>query len=502
MNRTRYPLAIPSFTLFFFALTLCNRVESGQPDYLETVRAYADTMVERGRDRYGSASSPLFATTLDRGSVTIPEGRELESLLNIPQEDWGIRPHDRMLTGANPMHDQNLYQVLYGLSEVTGEPHYAEEADKTLRWFFGNCQSATTGLMAWGEHIGWDFNTETLIEKGAGTTHEYFRPWVLWDRSYDLAPDACAAFARGVWEHQIGDPESGNFSRHARYDQHGPGTDSEYPRHGGFYIDTWAHAYSHKKDPVFLKAIDTLLGYFDRRRHPTSDAIPSESDKRSEGKTVWPPSNLSLAIDLWNGSELVPNDLAERMRQSARRTDTVFLRMKHDVSPTGGGFLKYVDAETLETKDWDHRQGRTRMWATGYGDSTDADIANLCLLRYEQVGLEGYRDLAVSAANRYLESEPDIAFPVYPGTLGGAIILQLRTYRLTGDALYLERANHFAQRSLRIFFTNDSPLPRASSRHEHYEAITRADTLMMAFLGLWTLQNRPDLDLSQVYCDR
>lgn len=142
------------------------------------------------------------------------------------------------------MHDENLYQILYTLSDVVREDRYADEADRTLKWFFEHCQSEITGLFAWGEHTGWDFHTESLIEKKAGTTHEYFRPWVLWARSFELAPEACARFARGVWEHQIYDHETVNFSRHARYDVHGPGRNHEFPRHGGFYIATWAHCIS------------------------------------------------------------------------------------------------------------------------------------------------------------------------------------------------------------------------------------------------------------------
>ena len=118
------------------------------------------------------------------------------------------------MKGANPMHDENLYQVLYALTEATGDKRYADEADKTLKWFFEHCQSPVTGLLAWGEHMGWDFNTETIIWKksrhhGAEllecVTHEFACPWVLWERSFELAPEACRKFALALWEHQIAD---------------------------------------------------------------------------------------------------------------------------------------------------------------------------------------------------------------------------------------------------------------------------------------------------------
>ena len=46
------------------------------------------------------------------------------------------------------------------------------------------------------------------------------------------------------------------------------------------------------------------------------------------------------------------------------------------------------------------------------------------------------------------------------------------------------------------------PLPKASSLHDHYEAITRGDTLVMALLNLWAAKTRPDLDLGLTWSER
>jgi Periplasmic pectate lyase len=474
------------------------------PDHLTTVRAYADALLEHGRDTYGEVHSPLFAVTLDRGTLNLLEGEAMEGVAAMPRESWGIRSHDRMLTGANPMQDQNLYQVLYALTAMTGEKRYAQAADDALKFFFEHCQSPQTSLMAWGEHIGWDLLKETRKQEQAGNTHEFYRPWVLWGRCFDLAQEPSAAFARGVWDHQIGDHETGNFSRHAQYDAHGPGTNSEYPRHGGFYIATWAHAYGETKDPVFVKAIETVLSYFDGRRSPISGAIPAESAERSKGKMIWPPSNLSLAVDLFDGAQYMPEDTAARMRESAAKIDDVFLRLGHDLGADGKGFVKTAHTDTLGAGDvrGQSRLSYTRPWATGYGEQTDAQMACLCRLRYGQVERDGYRDLILATAARYLASEPDIAFPVYPGALGDAIFLMLDAHELTGEATYLDRARHFADRAIAMFLDDSSPLPKASTKADHYEAITRADTLMMSLLRLWAVEHKPDLAARLIYNDR
>lgn len=109
--------------------TPCPSVEA---DELTAVRNYADALIAHGRDRSGRQSSPLFATTLDRQTLKRIEEDAAPPVL-------GLTELDRMIAGANPMHDQNLYQVLYALTKVTGDERYAVEADASLAWFLNHC---------------------------------------------------------------------------------------------------------------------------------------------------------------------------------------------------------------------------------------------------------------------------------------------------------------------------------------------------------------------------
>ncbi len=68
-------------------------------DLLGEVRAYADALLEHGRDVYGSEQSPLFASALDRRTLRLFEGARLEAIQNIDREEWGIRSHDRVNSG-------------------------------------------------------------------------------------------------------------------------------------------------------------------------------------------------------------------------------------------------------------------------------------------------------------------------------------------------------------------------------------------------------------------
>lgn len=467
-------------------------------DYLALVKAYADVMIEKGRDTYGPKSSPLFAAALNRYTFRIGNFPDIE----------GIRSSDRITTGANPMTDENLYQILYALSVITHDPSYAAEADKALKFFFENAQSPVTGLMAWGEHTGWSFELEKAISP-FNFFHEFARPWVLWNQCYRLAPDPCVKFAHGLWDHQISDQVTGNFSRHATWDKHDPGKDFDFPRHGGFYMATWARAYADTKDPVFLKAIETLTDRYQRKASAKSGAIPAESSKRNPIPRMWPLSNLSMAIDLTDAASLLGSSdkaLSTKMLDEAAGIDRTFLALKHDEGDKGTFFVSSANVDTLEPlPDADH-SAYSHLWEESYGVSPSSNYANVCYRRYLQLPesetKEAYRKLILDCANLYLRSDPNLTSTIYPGVFGGVIWMLVDAYGISGDSAYLKRAEHFAQLAAESFFRGDIPLPTASSVSTHYESITGGDSLMASLLYLWNHQQPRPYDINMINCDR
>lgn len=462
----------------FFSWSL-GRAAAETPDYLKLVRDYADAMIAKGRDVYGALHTPLFAEALDRTSLRMLEGSALQKAAAIPFSEWGIRPHDRMLAGGNPQHCQNLYQILYALAEITGDERYGEEADRSLRFFFQHCQSPATGLLYWGEHAGWDFRTERPIDKPSGDTHEFYRPWVLWERSWQVASEPCRRFALGLWEHQVGDPRTGDYSRHAAIRRHGPGTDAPYARHGGFYIETWAAAYAHTREEVFLRAIRSVLEGLERARVHEGGMLFAGS-KRSGTRR---PYDISLAISLGNAAAQVPPELAARMREVASTNDRVF-------------------AEAAGRNQAETPAGDENLWSNAYGGSGLAGWADTCMLRYQQIRADAYRRAVLQTADRYRGREADLARPVWPGTMGHVILLMLNAYELAGGDAYLRAAEAFAQKGAALFLAGGCPLPKASHAHDHYEAVTNGDTLMLALLQLWQARHRPEMRLRLVFCDR
>src|SRR5262249_40055739 len=126
--------------LLLFGFALATQDANGEvTNFLDVVRRYADTMIERGRDTYGPQKSGLLLSALDRTTLAPLKVRAAPP--------GGIRRGDRPgrpwveMNGANPMLDQNLLRVFYTLSEITGDTRYAKTADEELTWFFNNTMS-------------------------------------------------------------------------------------------------------------------------------------------------------------------------------------------------------------------------------------------------------------------------------------------------------------------------------------------------------------------------
>ena len=96
-----------------------------QRDYLAIVKAYADAMINDGRDTYGAKHSPLFASALNRRTMQIGGFDDIT----------GVRKGDRTVGGSNPQVDSDLYAILYRLTELSGDKKYANQADQALEAF-------------------------------------------------------------------------------------------------------------------------------------------------------------------------------------------------------------------------------------------------------------------------------------------------------------------------------------------------------------------------------
>lgn len=445
-------------------------------DLLAVVRRYADTMIDQGRDVYGPEKSGLLLSALDRTT--------LKPLTTCPAPPAGVRDIDRVgqengpLVGANPFHDENLLRILYALSTITGEPRYSLAADQELNWFFTHAAWPQTGLLPWGEHMSWQVIEDKPASRCRVPRHEMGRPWMLWDRSFELAPRGCASFATALWEHQIADHETGAFDRHASPHEHKPGRDYDLPRHAGMYTLTWSKAYQHTHDTRFLHYIDVLLRHFETKRDAKTGLIPAWGDSA----VAWPLSTLSMALECDASAASVPSPLADRLRAFAAAEDKAFLALDHD--PTERGYVVSAVRQTGQSSGQigkDKVQARTVLWGGSGGEATTAMVSLMCFARNEQVPQEGYRKLVLAGAQLYLNQRPPSDHDTWPLAVSQAISLEMAGYRLSGDRRYLTWARQLAGDAVQTYWQKN-PLPKASVKTDHYESLTGGDSLALALL--------------------
>lgn len=367
--------------------------------FIRVVYGYADTMLKNGRDKNG-----LLLSALDRNT--------LAPLTNRPNAPEGVRLSDRVgesdrpLTGSNPCHDENLLRLLLTLTELTLKPQYRAAADVELKRF---------------------------AEINASGPLDCSRPWMLWDRCFQLAAD------------------SSQKSGHRLTQRAGSAANS--PRQIGFNIRALAEAYAHTKDEQFARAISGLLD-----RHQTNRS---------------PDLGLSLAIDCDGAALRVPESVASRLRKVAAREDEIFCSLPHDVKKNGSFIISAFREGGLRTSGWKAR----------HDSYTTAQIGMMCVSRYDNTGKVVYRDLIFAAADAYLDSLPADSDDAWPATFGHAISLEIAAWRHSADWKYMERARKLGDIAVEKFWGTNA-LPRASLKTSHYESITGADTLALALLEL------------------
>ena len=450
----------------FLACKSARKAQSDEAEamrYLVIARDYVDKMLNEGRDHYGKVHSPLFASALDRQTYRIGTRESFGPVI-------GVRESDRALSGTNPLCDIGLYYTFYKLSTITKDNIWAQEADRTLKFFFENCQSQNTGLMAWGEHLFWDFSTDSAGGRGE---HEMI-PWPFWDRCYKLAPGPCRNFAIGLWNHGVADHVTGDFSRHAGWAKHDPRKGFEFPRYAGEMIEVWADAYNRQPDDIFINATRVIFNRMKQNSDPVTGIIHAGTDP-SHYPGAWPGSDLELARCLWKTANSFPKELADEMKSFAREIDRQYLSY-YPHGLTNKGFVASVEAATGKP-GW-HIPAYSNSFNTAYGLSNNAGSTRVLFARYLQLkeadlpDANNFLKLIISAADGYLNIMPDTTQLLKPGSYASIIELLLNVYSVTKKEKYLKRAVVYANEGIELFFDYTSPLPKATNKHRHYETIT------------------------------
>jgi len=364
--------------------------------------------------------SPYLPIIYKYADALVDRGRDTNGVFHSALNRVTMVPLALRTSGVTPNDHQNLLRLLYTLTELSTKPKYREAADAEVRRFIKN---------EYAPHLS-------------------SRPWMLWERCFAVAPEQGQRLALPPL-HSI----------------------TDIRRDSGFIIRAGAADYQRTPHESWPVGIDRLLDTLEDPASPTTEPTRLGGDSSN----VF--SDLSLAMDCDAASRLVPEPHASKWRKFAEKKDGVFCSLPHDLKTTGGFITGDLGVGAQrQTSLWTPLLGR-------YRGHTTAQVAMMCVSRYENTGNVAYRNLVHAAADAYFKSMPMPEDDVGPMTFGHAISLQVAAWRSTAQQKYLDRARELADFAVKHFF-DEGPLPRASLKSTHYDVGTGADTLALGLVEL------------------
>lgn len=167
---------------------------------LASVRQFADNVLTHGRDVYGPKHTPLFVDGLN------VDTHEPATWLTENDESWVM---------SNLASQQNLFRVLVGLTNLTGDPKYRGAAVEALEYAFANLQHKE-GLLDWGGHRVYDAAGEKAV--GEGYRHELKSHYPFYELMWEVNPSATRRFLEEFWNAHILQWDILDMNRHGAYE--------------------------------------------------------------------------------------------------------------------------------------------------------------------------------------------------------------------------------------------------------------------------------------------
>ncbi|TVS14777.1 MAG: hypothetical protein EA424_18235 [Planctomycetaceae bacterium] len=480
--------------------------------FLVAVRAFADAMIEHGRDRYGSVHSPMYAADLDLETRQLPERRPPAP---PGADDYGTQRYS--FGGSNLMWDILTLRAQYLLSEVTGQASYARAADDYLRFFVDHCPSSTTGLFPWGQHAFWKLRTEDdprrlddqrwrwYGEAGGGGAHEFESFTPPWREMRKFGPETILEFAQGVFDWHIKCEKTFFFNRHGvLYDRRNPdqrppfpppiGTrDMAWERHAGLYMYTFAFAYQQTGEARYLEWARGLSDLYWNVRDPETDKTWPSIWMDADGGLIPDPRHTTRNVlsqqPYW---KLKAYRLAPEAEQARVLRDRALAYLR--------AYCRTIDAATGQ-----------RTWNSANAQGVEGQMIALA---YKVSGETDFRDWLTAWSRAAFRHRPHACesgrWQLMPGNYANVLVGLIQSHLITGDPVFLDQAADLADESLALF-QHESGLMCAAvtlqaedgrlrvEPYGYYNNHTGVQKLVYALLQLHILRNGLEHPVEHMY---
>lgn len=406
------------------------------PPWRERVRVFADTLLACGLDRLGPKETPAWAGVIDTHTWTVP-------VAGVPPPP-GIRPGDRAVGGANLYHDTVTLRVFRALSGLTGDERYRRAARAYMAWFLQECRHPATGLLAWGEHLYYDFTRDAVAAERK--SHEFLEWSPPWDLLWEIDPPAVTAAIAGLRYHHYRDEPGSLYNRHAWWDrpEHQPPGGQPWIRHSAHYAHAFAFLHAKTRERRWLDwAVGDAGIYWSRRDPRTGLTEGCIGDPRPASRQA---SLQTALLSYWlrKAGDLLPGQPLFRERARA----LIHACEKYGWNPERGGWYASVHLDGTPAGD-----ALEQPWHFVYGGGT--------LLPYGRIAayfaaVDGDREM-LDAGRRVARLARETTIPDGASIqgLGVALNLALDLYAVDRDSPWLKDAERYAALACERFWRQD-----------------------------------------------
>lgn len=463
--------------------------EGGAP-YLATVRQFADTLLDKGRDTYGPRKTALWCGVINVEDYSVPQ-----SAKDVPPTP-GVREKDRSVGGCNMYQDVSAIHVFRALSKVTGDDRYAQATRDYIKDYFQVAQSPVTGQLAWGEHAYYDVFKDKV---GGPAIHELLEWTPPWELFWEVTPEGTTREITALKYHFCAeDPATAGwmFNRHADYGKvmYEP-TDfttrlrsMPWIKHSGLYAYSYAFL-SNKAPDADLKYREKGIGeLYWNHRDPKTNLVQSclNTPASVENGQYSDMQNSMLCYYLLKTAHIDPSngearDHALAMLQALDHYhwDAATNTYREWVRPDGTPVI------TPETK----KAAAANPWTFSYGEGMIPRYGRIMAYAARTEKDDTCRTAAIRVVG-LLKAAP-LPESFTPEEIGFGIQLNLDVYDLTGEKAYLEEAERLAKIAVEKLFAHG--LIRRGPGEKFYEAKVGPGDLAAGLLRLsLRLDGKPD----------
>ncbi len=447
---TRRRSYVSGITLTLLLLTLpCNAADNGSlSTIVPDLQGFADRLIEHGRDKYGPKSTPLFVSQLEIDTRRIPPA---DTELYGQGARGGAGP-----TMNNLQFDSGLIRLLDTLSQVTGEPKYAQAVDEYLGYYLANLPEGKTGFFPWGDHRGYDVVADQTIK----ANHEFKNIYPPWERFYAINPAAVTRQIESLKLHIYDESRSWAFSRHY---PSGHGIPHSMNSSGGAYIVAWSFLYKTTDEPKYLEWANRMTDYFWSVRNPETNLLAAHPadpaylkslvDKRAQlraSRTEYMGQLTTFSQHLLRAADLLGPDRGKKQRAQA----LAYIRAmtdRMDIQDEGSFYATFdlVTGEPLFPRIGDgwqfvSQQDDRYPWANSVlGIRAPIMVAFAYKMTGEPDLKETFdRFLPLYELDTFADDATRRKLPA--GLMAQAMVSFLNMYQATGEQIYLEHGQTLA----------------------------------------------------------